>query len=506
MMPSRGLQIAKGKFPKLNLLQCRNFSSTPPPNLRFASNTRRSIIIQTSTPWTRSVLIAIPPIAAIRHASTAPAEQQTAQAAATSTSTTAATPTPESTATFANLDTINLDNLAQPGYADPSAIPEGIGYLKQIGIDFGFGPTSAIEWALEHLHIWGGLPWWASILATGALIRIVMFPLYLKMSDSQARQQALSSVTKPFYERMAVAKKSGNNTEVMQAWQQISAINKRAGVSLGAQFLPMMLQGVLGYCAFKLMRAMVALPVPGLLDGGFLWLTNLTITDGYLILPAVMAGVLHVIARMGGEAGAAAQMSPAMKNMMLYAMPALVFIFTSFQSGAVALWFCGTGAVGLIQSRLLQQPGVRKFWNLAPLYKPAPGEGVEGGIFGAMMGNSTKEAQEKAAARTASYAGRSASFSQVSYQAPSIQTSRGGKTIDATLVDKSASGMVQPQKKGMFDGITKLRDKASKTFADAKQRAAQMNQQTPEKKAKAIKDDFKKRADAYEKRASRRRK
>lgn len=335
-------------------------------------------------------------------------------------------------------------------------------------------------------------------------MRIVMFPLYLKMSDSLARQQALSSVTKPFYDRMNVAKKAGNTAEVMQSWQQISAIHKRAGVSTGSQFLPMIVQGVLGYCGFKLMRAMVALPVPGLQDGGFLWLTNLTMTDGYLILPAVMAATIHLIGRIGGEAGAAAQIPPAMKNLMIYGMPALIFIFTAFQPGAVALWFCGTGAVGLIQSRLLQQPAFRRFWNLAPLYKPAPGEGTEGGLFGAMMGNSMKEAQEKAAARTASYAGKSATISQVSYQAPNIQTSRGGKTIDATLVDKSASDMVQPQKKGMFDGITNLRDKASKTFADAKERAARMTQQTPEQKAKAIKDDFKKRADAYEKRAARR--
>ncbi|KXT13159.1 hypothetical protein AC579_9382 [Pseudocercospora musae] len=500
MMPSRGSQIAGGKLPRINLSQCRNLSSTPRPNLRFALNTRRPIT-QPSTPWTSSIPIVISPIATIRRASTAPAAQQTAQAATT---TTTATPPSESTATFANLDTINIDDVGQPGYADPSAIPEGIGYLKQIGVDFGFGPTSAVEWALEHLHIWGGLPWWASILATGALMRIVMFPLYLKMSDSLARQHALSSVTKPLYERINVAKKAGNTAELLQLWQQISAIHKRAGIRTGSQVLPMLIQGVLGYCGFKLMRAMVALPVPGLQDGGFLWLTNLTMTDGYLVLPAVMAAVMHVIGRMGGEAGAAAQIPPAMKNLMIYGLPALIFIFTSFQSGAVALWFCGTGAVGLTQSRLLQQPGFRKFWKLAPLYKPAPGEGTEGGIFGAMMSNSMKEAQEKAAARTASYAGKSASFSQVSYQAPDLQTSRGDKTIDATLVDKSAGDMVQPQQKGMFDGITNLRDKASKAFADAKQRAAQITQQTPEAKAQAIKKDFKKRADAYEERASKR--
>ncbi|EME81996.1 uncharacterized protein MYCFIDRAFT_154619 [Pseudocercospora fijiensis CIRAD86] len=478
----------------------KQLSSTPRPNSRTASNARIQIV-RTSTPWTRSIPVAIPSIAAIRYASTAPAAQQTAQAAATTT--TSAIPPPESTATFANLDTINLDNIGQPGYADPSAIPEGIGYLKQIGIDFGFGPTSAIEWVIEHLHIWGGLPWWGSILATGALMRIIMFPLYLKMSDSLARQQALGSVTKPFYERMNVAKKSGNTAEVMQAWQQVAVIHKRAGVSVGSQFLPMAVQGVLGFCGFRLMRAMVALPVPGLHDGGFLWITNLTMTDGYLILPAVMAGVIHVIGRIGGEAGTSAQMPPNMKKLMIYGMPALIFIFTAFQPGAIALWFCGTGAVGLIQSRLLQQPGFRKFWNLAPLYKPAPGEGAEGGLFGAMLGNSVKNAQEKAAARasSASHAGKSASFSQASYQAPDIQKSRGGKTIDATLVDKSASDMVQPQKKGMFDGITNLRDKASKSFADVKKRAAQITEQTPEQKAKAIKDDFKKRAEAYERRA-----
>ncbi|EME43379.1 hypothetical protein DOTSEDRAFT_108955, partial [Dothistroma septosporum NZE10] len=304
----------------------------------------------------RSTPAAIPSIAATRHASTTQTPSEPATA-----------PLPQ-TSSFPELDTITLDDIAKTADGiDISSIPEGVGYLRQIGLDYGYGPTSMIEWVLEHMHIWGGLPWWGAIAATAVAIRVVTFPLYLKSSDIMARQNALTPITKPITDRMTKAQQEGNTSEVMQAWSQLSTVRKRAGISIPQQFLPIILQGIIGYCGFKIMRAASELPVPGFQTGGFLWLQDLTLTDGYLLMPIIMAGTVHMIVRTGGETGAQTQLPEGMKKVMLWGMPGMICLITAWQPGAVCVWFAASGALGIIQGKALQQPAVRNFFRLAPM-------------------------------------------------------------------------------------------------------------------------------------------
>ena len=260
------------------------------------------------------------------------------------------------------MDTITLDNidLTQPDIpAHIAAIPEKIGYLHEIGLNYGWGPTSMLEWTIEHIHIYAGLPWWGSIAATAILLRLALLPYFIKSSDSMARSQALMPLTKPVTERMTAAQKAGDTPGMQAAWGELGVIRKRAGVSFWAQFRPMILQGVFGYCGLKLFRAAANLPVPGFKDGGFLWLTDLTVPDPYLILPLVMAGSIHMLIRIGGETGAMnGPMSPGMQKLMLYGMPGIILITTGFLPGAVTVWFAAGGALGIVQSLSLQRPAV----------------------------------------------------------------------------------------------------------------------------------------------------
>jgi YidC/Oxa1 family membrane protein insertase len=77
----------------------------------------------------------------------------------------------------------------------------------------------------------------------------------------------------------------------------MSLARRKAGVNMPAMFMPMVIQGALGFGAFRITRAMAALPVPGMETGGFAWLTNLTVADPYFIMPVALAGMLHVMGR-----------------------------------------------------------------------------------------------------------------------------------------------------------------------------------------------------------------
>jgi YidC/Oxa1 family membrane protein insertase len=364
---------------------------------------------------------------------------------------------------------------------------EGIGYLKAIGLDYGYGPTASIEWVLEHIHIMGGLPWWGAIAATAVLIRAVTFPLYLKSADQAARQAALVSVTKPLTDQLKAAQSAGDQTGVMQAWTKINAVRKRAGLSYMQQFTPMLVQAVLGFCSFKLMRAMSALPVPGMQTGGFGWVTDLTVSDGYLLLPALMAGTMHVMFRYGGETGNSDMVAPGMRSFMLWGMPGLVFLMTGWQTAAVCIWFVASGGWAMGQAMLLQKPAVRKFFGITPLYKSSKKEN-QASLMDVVMG-STKTIDTTATA-TAKGTPKTGAGS-LAYQAPAIRTtSARGSPVNKPVAP------VAPQPESTF-GSLKSKFSSVKTAVNAKR---------AEQNAKARQKDIAQRAADHEKRAKEKKK
>ena len=355
-------------------------------------------------------------------------------------------------------------------------MPEGIGYLKSIGLDYGYGPTASIEWVLEHIHVMGGLPWWGAIAATAILVRVVTFPLYLKSADQAARASALVSITKPLQDQMKAAQQAGDQTGVMQAWTSINAVRKRAGLSYMQQFTPMLVQAVLGFCSFKLMRAMSALPVPGMQNGGFGWVTDLTVSDGYLLLPALMAGSMHVMFRYGGETGNTEMVAPGMRSFMLWGMPGLVFLMTGWQTAAVCIWFVASGGWAMGQAMLMQRPAVRKFFGITPLYKNSKKE-TQGSLMDVVMG-STKTIDTTATAKNTP--------SAMAYQAPAIRTT----SARGSPVSKPAAP-VAPQPKS---GIASLKNQ----WTEFK---AQVNKTQAARAEKIAKENVVKRAAEHEKRA-----
>lgn len=426
-----------------------------------------------------------PPVA---EPASAPITEPTTNAAAASSS------TPPSQ--FPNLDTITLDDVEVAANSETlSVIPEGIGYLKQIGLDYGTGPTSGIEWILEHMHIWGGLPWWGSIVATAVVLRLATFPFYLKSADQAARTSAMVSITKPISDRMTAAQKAGDQAGVMAAWTELKDVRARAGISLTAPLVPAFIQGVIGFCGFRLLKAAAALPVPGFKDGGFLWLSDLTISDGYLLMPALMAATVHVMVRYGGETGSQSSeiMSPGMRSFMLWGMPGMIFLITGWQSGAVCVWFATTGAFGMAQALLLQRPAVREFFGIAPLYKPSKSEGQARGIFGMAM--DSLEAQQGKTINTTAKHKPSTPSSAPTYQSPNLRkksSPAGPFKPPPGYAVKMPEAVEQPPKKGVVEALKEQYAGAMKKFAEGKERQAAKN-----------KADAKKRAsDEYERRAS----
>lgn len=179
---------------------------------------------------------------------------------------------------------------------DINQVPEHIGYLKEMGLAYGYGPTSMMEWIIEHVHILAGTPWWASIALTALLVRIVCFYPNILGAENASKMAASQHLTKPLMEKMRESSRLGDTAETMRIRAELQMINKKAGVKYSLMAIPF-IQAPIGFGTFFLLRAMSSLPVPGMNSGGLLWFSNLTIPDPFFILPFATSFTLHMLLR-----------------------------------------------------------------------------------------------------------------------------------------------------------------------------------------------------------------
>jgi YidC/Oxa1 family membrane protein insertase len=178
-----------------------------------------------------------------------------------------------------------------PDMYDITTIPERIGYLKELGLDYGWGPASVMQYLIEHIHIYSGIPWWASIVAVGVMSRVVLFKAVLGASENAARMTHIRDKIDPLRKKMIELSREGNSQEAQIAKAQMAEINKKHGISVWKSMIPM-LQIPLGFGCFRVVRGMASLPVPGVATETVAWLNDLTIPDPIYLLPAIAAGTL----------------------------------------------------------------------------------------------------------------------------------------------------------------------------------------------------------------------
>jgi hypothetical protein len=163
-----------------------------------------------------------------------------------------------------------------------------MGFLKELGLDYGWGTTAMMETLLETVHINAGTPWWASIGLSLLIVRLLLLKSYLAAADTSARNQLIAEYNAPIMARMRVAQSNRDQAGMQKAYKEMSDLRASAGVKYWKLFLPF-LQIPIGFGAFRLMRGMSYLPVPGLDTGGPLWMQDLTVSDPLFILPIATA-------------------------------------------------------------------------------------------------------------------------------------------------------------------------------------------------------------------------
>ncbi|KAF9874947.1 hypothetical protein CkaCkLH20_07641 [Colletotrichum karsti] len=273
--------------------------------------------------------------------------------------------------TFSDAAPQATSNLADIDAASLLDLPEQIGYLKALGLDFGWGPSSVMQWFLEHVHVYSGLPWWGSIAATAVLLRLILLKPILKSQETSTKLQALQA--DPKYEEIKRASleatSAGDTQAMMEHRRDLATLNKAAGVN-PANALWGFIQIPFGYGMFRVLNGAASIPVPGMETGGFLWVTDLTVPDPLYILPII--GPITMFAMMRTAGANATPQQKAQQRLMIWILGPLSGIVTLYLPAAVQVYFVVTGAIGIAQNYALKMPAVRRAVGLPPMVTPSP--------------------------------------------------------------------------------------------------------------------------------------
>ena len=261
------------------------------------------------------------------------------------------------------------DALDDAGFNGVLDMPEYVGYLKNdLGLDFGWGPTSMLQNLLEHLHITAGLEWWAAIASAAVLIRVALFWPTLVGAKYGARMQLLQKDPE-FMAAQAgfkAATQAGDQGAMMRQRGIMQNRMRAAGTSFVRTLAPPFMLVPLSYGMFRGLRAMAALPVPSLENGGIAWFADLSVYDPTYILPLTSAAIT-VIAMKLQQKGTVGPQNAAMQKMILYVMTPFMFLCTMWLPAAVQWFFATFALASAVQGQLTLMPAIRRWAELPPL-------------------------------------------------------------------------------------------------------------------------------------------
>lgn len=173
--------------------------------------------------------------------------------------------------------------------------PNELGYLQALGLDNGWGPTSVMQWTLEHIHVWTGLGWGASVVASAFALRAAMLIPHVMQLRNGGRVAHMQADPRAVEMNRLTKESLTSGQDGMEKRQQAKVLadllKKEYGVN-NWNLLWVVAQFPFTIGLFKLVRQMGNLPVPGMDQAGLLWFADLTVRDPYFVLPALATGVM----------------------------------------------------------------------------------------------------------------------------------------------------------------------------------------------------------------------
>ncbi|KAK9472114.1 60Kd inner membrane protein-domain-containing protein [Dipodascopsis tothii] len=219
---------------------------------------------------------------------------------------------------------------------------------------------------LEFAHYNLQLPWWAAIVGVVLALRVAMFPVFLKISDNQARMAAVRDDLNRITEGFQSAADSATKQKFMLRRRRLMAKARISNMWLVAPILSIPIFIGVFSAVSRLANADAGL---GLEHQGIFWFENLKQTDQYFGLPILGAITSFTSVKLGGESGAVNSTTGLARRVILVVAPAATFLTGLYLSSASSLLLVTTTLWVTLQGAALQNPAFRNLFRLTPFPK-----------------------------------------------------------------------------------------------------------------------------------------
>ena len=250
--------------------------------------------------------------------------------------------------------------------------------------------TSAIVVAMQDIMLYinniSGLPWWATIMSTTIALRVLItLPLARHQAITVAKmelvQPMISEIVEALKHNMVIrGKRMGKPPEEVNREFRIAArshikdIYKREKCNpLKLYVLPwaqlplwivvsLALRNISGF--FPREAIGKSFCHPDLLTGGFSWISDLSSSDPYYILPAIIgiANLLNI--EMNSLRRREASKWQVIITRIFRTLTIAMVFFASQVPSAMSLYWATSSSYGLVQNLALMQPGIRRLLRI----------------------------------------------------------------------------------------------------------------------------------------------
>jgi YidC/Oxa1 family membrane protein insertase len=246
------------------------------------------------------------------------------------------------------------------------------GELAAYGIGQGNWPSEYIERFLEDIHIYTGLPWWATIVCATFAARLILLPMTLGTLRNAQRLRNLAPEMKMLSTQM---KEYGaaKNVEA-QKKTQIDMFNMMQQHNVKFMSLRTMIPpGIVLMSFFFGLREMAEKGLPSLKTGGTLWFTDLTVPDPYYALPAIggalLGATLWIAYRDSKKNPNLTADQLRMQQAMMIPLGGIMLYISIKFPAIVFLNFLPSNLCTLVINLLVKVPAVSRLWNIPPARK-----------------------------------------------------------------------------------------------------------------------------------------
>eukprot|EP00545_Synedropsis_sp_CCMP1620_P007267 CAMPEP_0119004722 /NCGR_PEP_ID=MMETSP1176-20130426/1315_1 /TAXON_ID=265551 /ORGANISM="Synedropsis recta cf, Strain CCMP1620" /LENGTH=410 /DNA_ID=CAMNT_0006956463 /DNA_START=126 /DNA_END=1358 /DNA_ORIENTATION=+ len=219
-----------------------------------------------------------------------------------------------------------------------------------------------------------GVGYAEAIVGTTILVRVALFPLFVKLQRNSARMAHMQPEMKALKTQLdAAGSNVDQDTQVKYGLQMRALFQKYDCNPLSSLVAPLVQMPVFMGMFFGL-RKMPEYFSSDLSQEGLFWFTDLTIADPYYILPVVSAMTMLASVEMNKEQMMATNpdqgkiMVNVFRAMSIVMVPAIA----NFPASLNLYWFINN-SITAGQAGLFKTKGIRKMLNIWEMPKPVPG-------------------------------------------------------------------------------------------------------------------------------------